>query len=593
MGFSHEDVFRTWISRRDFQLGWISRSEMECTAVLPLRAALHRTKKDAEGARFCGLYRHQSSGTVKLKPDVVVAKHDCVRNLVFDMFKSEPGCFKFEGENCVIRVDGDASLCTGRLGHVRLGGNEWYKVFSLLGASNLMRPQTPCTCPFSAAHAHLHRGGLLQQQKSVERRHLVPFRRHLKRLFVSAWRKGGALPLSLQQVVDKYTGAKRLHYERCMKDFLENPKQNYHVGCFVKTGEVCEVGEGTKSRARPRFIAPLVNERKLMVPILLENQYAYPLGYGLAGMDAGFFRGEHTGVSIVASERNLGQRADDIKTLFDLTGCCISLDVTNFDGSQASLAEELRDLYRKVFRDKDLDKVLNAQTKKKVRSAGYKADVFTPTRDSGTASTSVGNKLVMLAALATAIGAGLSRVYLYSDGDDTLVFCTPDCVKYLSSWCRRMNRLGLPTKVDNVAHQLEDIVFCRAKICGASLVKDPRSAFVKMTHITRHFKGDQFLDYLATLRDGVRRLWDGVPVLGSIYKIFPSRGRIRSELLAGEFFVKPAERPPPTRDQFFETFGYGAAEQKRIEQALEILGSTVDLALRGNWRAHVHESVFM
>jgi len=326
-----------------------------------------------------------------------------------------------------------------------------------------------------------------------------------------------------------------------------------------------------------------------------------------------------------ASGRTLHERATDIKNMFPVGGCCISIDAASFDGSLGHLARIEREEFlvyakRKRFYRRHLQQVIEQQNSLKLHNRDGYRGVLKLNRASGTAGTSAGNKCVMLAALIAACGPAytMGLVWFYCDGDDTLIFLSPELTEKFDradddtqgpspefrSWMRRCGQLGLSITLENTARSFSEVLFCRSKPAlsrtGWMMCKIPSSAFQNMTCIVRHFRSPQLPTYLSTLRQGFCKMWDGVPVLGSMGRIYPDNGKVNLSLLstngAERWIAKdpprsgatapttPKSLPPPPTDEaraaFTDAFGIGVDEQVLLEGLFEKIGEDMKAAVR-------------
>lgn len=305
------------------------------------------------------------------------------------------------------------------------------------------------------------------------------------------------------------------------------------------------------------------------------------------------------GTRMVASGMSLAQRARAIIKMFDPGYVCLSFDLSNFDGSQELKGalerrctvqtllklgyESEAGFYKELFKSFDFIRV---------EADGVKAELF-GNRASGTAGTSAGNKIVMLAILVYALRGCEFKKFL-CDGDDTLVFVPEmEYRLHLNSWLRRMRRCRVQPKLENVAYSWEDVVFCRARIVvtagGPVLVKDPYDAFRGQTNFDRHLS-PRFLDYLTTLADGFRNSYSGVPVLGEMHEMFLRGGVHDATTLASsgiEYVFRTDSRlraipiTDSARSSFARAFGIQPDEQRLWERRfVEIRESLADSVSR-------------
>lgn len=354
--------------------------------------------------------------------------------------------------------------------------------------------------------------------------------------------------------------------------------------------------------ARPRAIVPQIlwhrDGSKTNAPILEELRWGSPLEYTLEQM-----RNPVDGSRMFASGRTLRQRAEDIMHMFRSGCACLSIDLSSFDGSQASLAVAERAAFLDFWTNTkgcdttELKKVLRAQNLFNFSTKGLKGQVF-GNRASGTGRTSSGNKVVMIAALRYAF-RNAPDVSFYCDGDDTLIFIpTYKLQRRIRNFVRRMDQLGLETKVEGIAYEPYDVVFCRAQIVeledGPILVKNPFDAVTGMSCITKHFKGPEFAAYLSSVSTSYKFVYAGVPILGALHKIYPSDGTFRSSLLdswdVAFYRNNKTDKVTPhvssiARTSFYRTFGITPQLQMEIEELIGAIGAGMPTAL--SERSHI------
>lgn len=497
------------------------------------------------------------------------------------------------------------SPCTGLKSHLQVAGLHTMRINHLLDIPD-HRSTTPCGCDANIA-ASLK---LRQRLGDVKRPVKVPAR--LERVYKSAL---GSLykdcsravchiaPLTPEQIPDRYSGAQRAAYVDSLA--LYHRGFVHSVGCVMnKWGERC--GCDARSRAIiPQYMRDPDTGRFLPVPILAELPSRLLLEEAL--------HRQYQGTNLVyASARSLQQRANDIKALMKAGWVCISIDCSSFDGSLGDLAVWEREYLLKFAKrhgcyTPQLAQTINQQNRLPLRTRGGSKGVLKKNRQSGTAGTSTGNKVCMMAALKAAFGPMYEKVCFYCDGDDTLLFLPPELVSEFDdcddplgpsatvrSWMKRLDRMGLETKIENVAFKLEDIIFCRSKVFTfsdgtATMAKIPTDAYKTQTCIVRHFKGGQLIDYLTTLRRSFDQLWQGIPILGCIGKMFPNTGTVDNKLMATTGIerwalkgtqLKQREVDDHARAQFALVFGIPAGIQRQVEELLTAIGDNILPVLR-------------
>lgn len=470
---------------------------------------------------------------------------------------------------------------------------------------------TPCGCDPNLCHGFKLRQRFGDDKRPwvISERYRRGYQRSLRNLYQQLKRKTAkARTVDIREIPDRYSGSQKALYKKAVEVTLNQEMQS--IGCpTVKWGERCDHDAAPK-RGRSRVIIPQYQRddesgQYLPGPIAVELPIRLVIEEGLHALR------NPSGSRQCASARSLHQRACDIKKMMRPGWRCISIDASSFDGSLGDLAvDEREECYRFAQSRGDatdkLRKVLQQQNNLPLRTRTGAKGRLIKNRASGTGGTSSGNKMVMLAALifASIRSYNSGHVEFYCDGDDTLIFVSPTIVATFDdvdnkngpcplfrSWLRRMSQLGLNIVVENIAACAAEVMFCRSKIVetinGPTMVKIPDHAFVTQTCIVRHFKGPQFADYLATLREGFGNMWAGVPVLGKLGNMFPA-GRANVKLLSTNGIERWARNShgkqlkivtPQARQSFEETFGIPPDVQISLEERFDRIGIEMTAAL--------------
>ncbi len=460
---------------------------------------------------------------------------------------------------------------------------------------------TPCTDWGSLVKALVDRQRLADPKRptSIDPRHLRGYKQAVANIYsiLGAIIKNNKV--SRPDPADrwkKYSGSKREHYRQCALENEANPLHSrpaddiFHDAA-VKWGELSARPRALLVQSvRAKGCAGVKPGALLRTPIMIEG------GYRDYVEDALHKYAHKRGHRYVASGMDLHKRARVIKEYSTTGGCVLSLDWTAFDGSLGEIGVIERNTFlatmRNMFgRDQDLDRVIETQNLNRVQGGPVRAKIY-GNRGSGTAGTSTGNKVVVLAAIAYCLGpafSGKNGVKLLCDGDDTLIFVPQewrgDDDRWIKSWVRRFTALGLETKVQqNICCSGGDptphIRFCRAGVidtaAGPFLCKEPFDALKVMTNFRKHFRGKRFPDYLQTMSVGIAGTYPHVPILHVFADLFDVGGRVDRDLLDGAGFEYMMSRQrttscgvtPSARASFSATFGVSVVDQERCEQAL-------------------------
>lgn len=513
--------------------------------------------------------------------------------------------------------------CTRKRGHVQIVADEIDFVLRVLNRSvpfcpdrskdlvELMQPEfhldgnnfvkTPCTCEAGLAHAFEHRHRLLDADRPwrVADRHMRGFQREQRDLTNRLWaiiRSQGRYPKTLFEKCKSYSGTKRVHYEKCAKEFEAHPlsmaeRMRIHHGGSVKWGELSDRPRALMvQQVRAKGTEGVKPGEVLRLPILVEGVHRE------LEEDALHKLFHSNGWHYTASGMSLHKRARKIRAMIAPGDVVMSADWKSFDGSLGEIGNVERDEFlraaeRHSGRNDALRAVIATQKRAKIESGPFKAQVY-GNRGSGTAGTSTGNKKVVLAALFYALGPaakGKGAVKFFCDGDDTLIIIPEKWQgdRWYRSWVRRMTELGLETKieqliVDNTLAPAEPQVrFCRAGVIdtarGPFLCKVPSDAVKVVTNFRRHFRGPYFRDYCATLSVGLRDTYGDVPILSALHRLVATSGSVDKGLLEQsgiEYMIQKTtdhcvgDITMSHRLSFHRTWGVTPGLQIQCEQAL-------------------------
>ena len=512
--------------------------------------------------------------------------------------------------------------CKTSRSHLVLGGSLVDRVSEMLRV-DLSSISTPCTCSWALGDAiwrrHLVRDVMLGTRPvSPEPDLLREFKINMRAHYEKMLQTKALRYIPVERIPFRYTGAKKFHYLRCLADYLTNGFGKVYFAGFAKWGEVllklrarCILMQVWRSRGvntpttvinpktgQGEVVAPFYSGEPLRAPILLELSARIPMEaaqHKLLNRD---------GSRMIAAGRSLAERPADISAMCPGRKTKkLSIDMSNFDGSQFVYAEIERDVCTEYLGKmrmptkvrKDVTRVLKAQNYYTIKAPQLRAEVY-GNRASGTAGTAVANKNVMIVALKTAIPElwrdGEDECSLYSDGDDTIIAYPPHLEPLFPVWIERLTKMVFTCKVEGVAQNLEEVVFCRASpvevLDGVYvLTKNPADAFRTQAVIRRHFKGPHLRAYLGTLREGLCNMWAGIPVNSAIGKMFPAdRGTNgTSEWLLANSGVEYSmtHMTPDVRYEITDTgrrsysnvFGISWEEQLELEKLFPMIGEEV------------------
>ena len=310
---------------------------------------------------------------------------------------------------------------------------------------------------------------------------------------------------------------------------------------------------------------------RMFTPILIENMFRPAITQVIETYC-------EAGLRVFAAGMDLWDRADTIVALLRRSGKLYMIDLSSWDGSLDTLTDvEARARLRFFGNHRVLKKLLKQQERKHIKGQGFKAKARGK-RASGTAFTADANKTTMYGIIRS--GFGCSEALMFCDGDDTILAPLIDGPEFEHRLNRVFEDLSMELKIEGVATRYNDVRFCRAGVVkldkGFCLVKEPTSALKNALTEVRHLSASHFLPYLATKRVGMGILWNGVPILHVLNRIYPE-GSYDATLLASSGLdywmqtardVGPSDITEEVRHDFHVTFGITPATQMRIEKLI-------------------------
>lgn len=405
-----------------------------------------------------------------------------------------------------------------------------------------------------------------------------------------AWRKLQTLARAypdgrwtIEQTAESYEGALRRRY-RLAADSLQDVslrRQDARLDCFLKAEKIAV----TEKWAKPRLIFPRSPRYNLVLASRLK-----PFEHWLWGN----LTAERIGISgvgrLCAKGLTPTGRANLIaKKMARIPGCVVlEVDGKAFEAhvGKSSLEEEHR-TYRAAFPgDRKLRSLLRHQLVLKGRLPCGARFSRPGGRASGDFNTGMGNSLVMMAGLMPALRRLANEYDMLVDGDNALVFLSPDCVDHVMANlaatvvadCGQELTLERPTTI------FEEVTFGQSNPVwfpqGPRMVRNPYKVMSGATASHRWLREPVFArEYLAGVALCELSLAQGVPVLQAfskaLYEGSGHQGRVREHPLRDYFMigasvVDPAlTRPvhPDTRVSFERAFGIPPEAQVQLEQS--------------------------
>lgn len=388
-----------------------------------------------------------------------------------------------------------------------------------------------------------------------------------------------AAPISHQAFVDRYSGRKKVLYQKALEDIRDGTtdiERDASVKCFVKY----EKTDFSKKDQVPRVISPR------------DPKYNIRLGRYLASLEKRIFHkidqlyGHPTvlkGYDAVESARILCEKWNMYRD-----PVAVGLDASRFDqhvSSDALKWEHKR--YLACFPGKKhkerLARLLKLQLVNKVHGMTPDGEVeytIHGTRMSGDMNTSLGNCLLMCSMVhAFSLKVGVN-VQLANNGDDCVVFMErTDYERFMHPLPEWFLSMGFNMTVEPPSYSLEEIEFCQTRPVfdgeGWIMCRDPRTAIVKDSiMLDRWVNEDVFKGWLDAVGTGGLALTARLPVFQEFYKCYQRSGKWREKAqplswsmrhMIGNRKREVGAVHPAARSSFYYAFDITPDEQVVLE----------------------------
>jgi len=409
------------------------------------------------------------------------------------------------------------------------------------------------------------------------------FDRAFRRLRRLGWEYCGAR-WSREQVVESYTGALRSRYETARLSLDEDGglgKYDTELKAFLK-------GEKVVNKVKPRMIFPRSPRYNLELA-----RYLKPFEHWLWGHLKGGRVGACSNLRVVAKGLNPSTRGKLIHKKFSQfqDPVVIEVDGKSFESHlDVHQLEQEHACYLNAYdNDPALRRLLAVQLKLKGKTSGGIKFERPGGRASGDFNTGMGNTLVMIATVATVMGAysrwrrGV-RWDILVDGDNAVLFLERDHSETLQRLFGPLARVlcGHTMELENVAYSMEQIRFGQCapvEVDGSwRMVRDPFKVISHMTSNYKHLAEPRFSGrYLKGVAMCEASLAVGLPLLqhvtSALYESVrsvkdPSFDLYRDYVALG---VKSFREPQvlqitaATRESFARAFGICATQQVALE----------------------------
>lgn len=263
--------------------------------------------------------------------------------------------------------------------------------------------------------------------------------------------------LTLDETVKTFRGARRKLYERARESFKNKP---FHSGdgriqSFIKAEKT---NPDAKVNPDPRMIQARTPRYNLMIAKYLRH------------VEHQVYNIKHNNRRCVAKGMNQFERADNIRQKMASFNkpVCFSIDASRFDqhvGLGVLKAEH--DFYKSYYPGNDeLRHLLREQEQNKCHTKNGVKYRVRGGRMSGDINTALGNVVLAVAMIHAAMKElGITKYDILDDGDDMLVFVEEEDYERIRGELPRVFlEYGQELKIENVARDPQDIIFCQSKM---------------------------------------------------------------------------------------------------------------------------------
>lgn len=406
--------------------------------------------------------------------------------------------------------------------------------------------------------------------------------------------------LSRTQCVAAFNGPKRAKYENARVSLLRCglKRRDAILSAFCKFSKI-EVGDPARiiSPRDPRWNLELARYIKH-----LEGHIYRSIHKTFAELK----HADRTSHYTVMKGLDVDQTAHELRLKWDMFSdpVAVTCDVSKLDACLGLIATVYEhSFYTGVFpRDRQLRWILQVMRRHHIvaRLPDGTVIVHCPGRKaSGDVTTAVGDIIVVTSVWYNVFTLLNFVMELADMGDDALVFMErTDLDEFLRRVVGVFMEAGFILKIENIAHEFEEIVFCQQHpmLIGGKwrMVREPTTVVSKDTMCLLHCPNEKlYRKWLGAVAAAGMHLCDGVPVLSTFYECLRRSGRPPSDrmfnhLMQHTHYIRRDKRCNSTIDDaarvsFYYATGVTPDAQLAIESQLSSMlidGLRVDVELQ-------------
>lgn len=325
-------------------------------------------------------------------------------------------------------------------------------------------------------------------------------------------RKFGHLePWTFKRVIDSFPSTRRRRYQDAY-DSLQISSLGYRdaiISAFVKAEKM---NPGDKVNPDPRMIQARDPRYNLVIA-----KYLRPVEHIIYNLR------DEWDLRMVAKGLNQSDRAQLLKDKFALFDCpvCICIDASRWDKHISKDVLVVEHSFYKALLPcyPEFERVLSWQLRNTVRTSGGVKYLCDGGRMSGDINTALGNVLLAVVMILSAIRALRVRAAIVDDGDDLLVICESSDVQFLvRELPKQFVGFGQEIRIENVTDDIRKVVFCQTRMVSNGkadiMVRDWRKVMSHACCGTKHWNDPHMIRPMLGLVGSCElALNSGVPVL--------------------------------------------------------------------------------
>jgi hypothetical protein len=384
--------------------------------------------------------------------------------------------------------------------------------------------------------------------------------------------------LSLEEVVETYTGRKRTNYQNALESLSIDPvkRKDARSKAFVK------VEKGVLGKA-PRPIQPRDPRYNLVVA-----QYIKPVEHAIY---RGIARVYGDGPTVMKGY-NVAQIGNIVRGKWESfhEPCAVGIDAVKFDMHVSKeMLEYEHGFYTNLFHDRELKRLLKWQIYN--RGVGYCSNgklryQVTGRRFSGDMNTALGNCIIMCALVHAYSRDRGVKTKLINNGDDCVVFMEKrDLEKFMLGFTPWFLEFGFRMTVEEPVFEIEKIEFCQMHPVwtplGYVMVRNLEKSLAKDTMALVAVNNEKSArTWLKAIGQCGASIAPGIPIFQEFYQLLDRQASRKSNIMKSAVMqsgflmlskgleVRTRVVDPGTRVSFMTAFGLTPDEQRAYEEKL-------------------------